>query len=100
MDAQSDAGSRGVVVKGKVGRRTKGHYKAYSVKTRIDIATELEALVTDGVTRTDLFEAAVAMALRDKDALLAEVVHQRRLAAQHRRAAGLPPTKGDHHVAA
>lgn len=86
--------------KRKVGRPSKGVYKPYSIKARIDIANELEALAGNGITRTDLFEAAAAMALRDKEALLAEVEAQRRLAVQHRQEVGLPPTKGDQHVAA
>ena len=40
------------------------------------------------------------MALRDKEALLAEVEAQRKIAARHRLEIGLPPTKGDRNVAA
>lgn len=100
MDPMSTESAQGTVPKRKAGRRSKGVYKPFSIKARIDIANELEALAGNGVTRTDLFEAAAAMALRDKEALLAEVKAQRALAAQHRIAVGLPPTKGDRDVAA
>lgn len=100
MDTQHTTGARGTTSKRRVGRPSKGVYKPYSIKARIDIANELEALAGNGVTRTDLFEAAAAMALRDKEALLAEVEAQREIAARHRLEIGLPPTKGDRNVAA
>lgn len=103
MDTESGSGARDRTARRSVGRPRKGlrsEYRPYSIKARIDIATGIEELTGDGITRTDLFEAAAAIALRDKSALLAEVHRQRQLAAQHRRAAGLPPTKGDQHVAA
>lgn len=100
MDTTSTESARGTASKRKVGRPSKGVYKPYSIKARIDIANELEALAGNGVTRTDLFEAAAAIALRDKEGLLAEVHAQRERAAQHRRAVGLPPTKEDSDVAA
>lgn len=98
MDTATNA--YGVTPKRKVGRPKKGEYKPYSIRARIDIANELERLAGNGITRTDLFEAAAAIALRDEEALLAEVQAQREIAAQHRLATGLPPTKGDRNVAA
>lgn len=95
-----DTTTRGVTSKRKVGRPGKGAYKPYSIKARIEIANELENLASDGtITRTELFEAAAAIALRDKEGLLAEVQALRIKAEQLRLAEGLPP-KGDCHVAA
>lgn len=100
MDTQTSANAGWEAPKRKVGRPRKGEFKPFMVRARIDIANELETLAVNGVSRNDLFEAAAAIALRDKEALLSEVQAQRELAAQHRLAVGLPPAKGDRHVAA
>lgn len=100
MDTPHTTGARGTTSKRKVGRPSKGVYKPYSIKARIDIANELESLASDGtITRTELFEAAAAIALRDKEALLAEVQAQREKAVSLRMA-DLSSPKGGHDVAA
>lgn len=100
MDTHTAAIARGATSKRTVGRPGKGAYKAYSIKARLDLANELERLAHNGVTRTELFEAAAAIALRDEEALLAEVQAQREKADEQRLAAGLPPRGGDRDVAA
>lgn len=99
METRTETRSRGATNR-TVGRPGKGAYKAYSIKARLDIATELERLAGEGITRTELFEAAAAIALRDEESFLAEVRAQREKAEAQRVAAGLPPRGGDRNVAA
>lgn len=99
MAPHTATSARGVASKRKVGRPGKSH-KPYSIKARLDIAQELERLAATGVTRTELFEAAAAIALRDEEAFLAEVHAQRMQAEQHRLASESSDAKEGPDVAA